>query len=35
MANIYNEKAWLKYSQMPNKEPKEPAEIQKNLEFLD
>ena len=35
MANIYNEKAWIRYSQMPHKEAAKVSEIQANLEFLD
>ena len=37
MANIYNEKAWIKYSQMPHKdiEKIDASKIQENLEFLD
>lgn len=35
MANIYNEKAWIRYSQMPHKEAAKISEIQANLEFLD
>lgn len=35
MANIYNEKAWIRYSQMPHKEVAKVSEIQENLEFLD
>lgn len=35
MANIYNEKAWIRYSQMPHKEAAKVSEIQENLEFLD
>lgn len=37
MANIYNEKAWIRYSQMPHKdiEKIDASKIQKNLEFLD
>lgn len=35
MANIYNEKAWIRYSQMPHKEATKVSEIQANLEFLD
>lgn len=35
MANIYNEKAWIRYSQMPYKNAAEVVEVQKNLEFLD
>ena len=37
MANIYNEKAWIKYSQMPHKdiEKIDASTIQENLEFLD
>lgn len=35
MANIYNEKAWIRYSQMPHKDVAKASEIQANLEFLD
>ena len=35
MANIYNEKAWIRYSQMPHKEAAKVSEIQANLECLD
>ena len=35
MANIYNEKAWIRYSQMPYKNASEASKIQANLEFLD
>lgn len=37
MANIYNEKAWIRYSQMPHKDMEkiDASKIQKNLEFLD
>ena len=35
MANIYNEKAWIRYSQMPHKEAAKVSDIQANLEFLD
>lgn len=35
MANIYNEKAWIRYSQMPYKDASEASKIQANLEFLD
>ena len=35
MANIYNEKAWIRYSQMPHKDVANASEIQANLEFLD
>ena len=37
MANIYNEKAWIRYSQMPHKdiEKIDASKIQENLEFLD
>ena len=35
MANIYNEKAWIRYSQMPHKNAAKASEIQENLEFLD
>ena len=35
MANIYNEKTWIRYSQMPHKEAAKVSEIQANLEFLD
>ena len=35
MANVYNEKAWIRYSQMPHKEAAKVSEIQANLEFLD
>lgn len=35
MANINNEKAWIRYSQMPHKNAAKASEIQENLEFLD
>lgn len=37
MANIYNEKAWIRYSQMPHKDIKkiDASQIQENLQFLD
>lgn len=35
MANIYNEKAWIRYSQMPHPDAAEGSQIQANLEFLD
>ena len=35
MANIYNEKAWIRYSQMPYKDAKQVTQIQENLAFLD
>lgn len=35
MANINNEKAWIRYSQMPYKDASEASKIQANLEFLD
>lgn len=35
MANIYNEKAWIRYSQMPHKNAAAASAIQENLEFLD
>ena len=35
MANIYNEKAWIRYSQMPYKNASEASKIKANLEFLD
>lgn len=37
MANIYNEKAWIRYSQMPHKDKEKinASAIQENLEFLD
>lgn len=37
MANIYNEKAWIRYSQMPHKdiEKIDASKVQENLQFLD
>lgn len=37
MANIYNEKAWIRYSQMPHKDIAEidASKVQENLQFLD
>ena len=35
MANIYNERAWIRYSQMPHKDVAKASEIRANLEFLD
>lgn len=34
MANIYNEKAWIRYSQIPYADARNLFELQKNLEFL-